>query len=365
MKNVLLNFDMMPKLAIMRYPQTSDIVRRHQYNIEKMVQYGERTLPTMFNQNILVGILQHLAIDPAWSMDYVINYTRYRSRSLCSAFQIASQNNKGKQHNNTLFFNGCHEFYCLLEKEQYQKNPEFKDLQPLVPLYSDITTFGYKTAAGRERNPVMDYHNNYAVVGINFIELAVGWWYYLNDPLQVDRGIHHYVATLVMPQFEVLHNELSLINSVYQRIVNKTNYDELLLNDPVHFNTFAVRDRLLKFIEYWVITMKANNWHHPLALYGFLTTPLTPDTSLWLDGNRYTSRYYENTLWCLELPCIQYHLLYFTLLNELSISGSGLRSQLKQNIPLLQHRYHRIGDETFKEKALGLLDDLLKLVNDG
>lgn len=351
-------------MTVLRYPKTDNILRNHKYNIQKMWEKIEDMEYNLFNQNLFVGLLQNLSIDPSWTLEYVIAYTKLRSRSLCSAFGIASQNNKGVLHPDTLFYGNCKEFFVYVEDSRDLTKESLSSLKSIFPIYSTITTFTYLPTAERERNPQMDYKHDTAVVGVNLVELAVGWWLYMNDPRFEGHGIHQYLGTIAFPNFELLHNQLAIFNSLYKHIVDKVGYSQLLLGEKLPFNILVIRDWLIKALEFTTIRLKSDQFKHHKVLQAYLKqSGWMFDYDLFFDALPYDLGYNENVIWAFEFASIKYFILLFTLLNELSIIGDATRGQLQQLIPLVKQRFTRIGEPEMRivgNQLITKLESLLK-----
>jgi hypothetical protein len=72
-----------------------NLVRQTEINRNTFKEYLAQGPHALENQNILVGLLQELSIDPQWDMDTVISYTRLRSNMLASVFKITNMNSIG------------------------------------------------------------------------------------------------------------------------------------------------------------------------------------------------------------------------------------------------------------------------------
>jgi len=358
MKTILVDTSVSLRLPAMRYPQISNVLRNNSYNVKQMwKRIGEKNL-TLFNQNVLVGLLQTLSIDPDWTLEYVAAYAKLRSRSLCSAFEIISPHNRQGIHKDTLFYGGCTECFCLLENNRDITEVDAMSLRELVPIYSTINTWSYNPSAERERKSQFDYSKDFAMIGVNIVELAVGWWLYMKDPANDGHGIHHYLATIVTPKFGILHNELAYFNSLYQHIVNRVGYSELLEGEGLDFNIVKIRNDLLDMLTFQVKSMKSSSWDTSLLLMSYLSTELTPNLKGLFDANSYALEYNPNVIWGFELNAVKFYQIYLTLCNELSYTPSSIAGTLKQHAPLVASRWKLIEDPAFKAHALEQLNKL-------
>lgn len=312
------------------------------------------------NQNVLVGLLQNLSINPEWDLEYVISYTRMRSRSLCSAFDIITPHKREGSHPNTIFYGGCKEVFCLLENRKDLTNSSLSSLKSLVPIYSTITTFSYNTAAERERKSQIDYSNDVALIGVNLIELAVGWWMYMKMPGLEGHGIHHYLAGCVMPEFELLHNQMALFNTLYEHIVKDVGYSALLLGEKLQFNTLKIRDDLIAMESYWVTKLKGSTWNSNKLLMNYLFNRVCPDLPELFNSAPFDLGYNANAVWMFELTAVKYYQIYYRLINDLSYTPDMTSGQLKQLVPLVKGRWANIEDSYVRNHAL----DMLNLLSD-
>jgi|AGFS01.1.fsa_nt_gi hypothetical protein len=358
MQTILVDTTDSSRLSPMRYPLINDIVRNNNYNVRQMwKRIGEKNL-NLFNQNMLVGLLQTLAVDPTWTLEYVMTYAKFRSRSLCSAFKIISNSNREGVHKDTLFYGGCTECFCLLEKTRDLSKLELMELNPLVPIYSTLTNWTYNPSAERERVQQFDYSNDFAYIGINIVELAVGWWKYMNDPRYDGHGIHHYLANIVTPKFGLQHNQLAYFNALHAHIVNRVGYSELLEGEGLDFNIVGVRKGLTAMLTYQVKSMKASTWKTHQLLQNYLETELTPELVGFFNAQQYDLNYNPNVIWGFELNAVKYYQIYFALCNELSYTPNSIAGTLKRFAPLVENRWKQIDDVDFRKHAIAMLKQL-------
>lgn len=358
MKTILVDTSVSLRLSPMRYPLINNLVRNNDYNVRQMwKRISEKNL-NLFNQNMLVGLLQTLAIDATWTLEYVTIYAKFRSRSLCSAFKIISDNNRESSHHDVIFYGGCTESFCLLENNRDLKKLTLNDLDPLVPVYSTITTWSYNPSGERERQQTFDYSNDFAYIGLNIVELAVGWWMYMNDPKYDGHGIHHFLANVVTPKFGIQHNQLAYFNALHAHIVNRAGYSDLLLGEGVDFTVVGVRDQLLDMLGYYVKALKTSTWKTNLLLKSYLDTEMTRELVGFFDVGQYDLSYSPNRIWGFELNAVKYYQIYFALCNELSYTPDSTSGMIKQFVPLVESRWKQIDDPKFRKHALALLKQL-------
>lgn len=364
MKTLLLDLSTLLNLPVSRYPLINNIKRISDYNYGKMFNYINALTLNVKNQHPLVGLLQNLSIDPAWTKDYVIAYTTLRSRSLCSAFGIASQNNSNITPDHIALHRGSKEYLVLLENNylNYADTLTFKDLNPLVPLFDNITDYSYLTGGSRGTITDDTYKGTVVVMGVNMVDLALGWWLCMQSEDTKDYGIHRYIGGIVLPKFQVMHNNYALFNTLYEHIVNRKGYGDMLQSESVDFNTMAIRNDLIKLMEFTVIQLKSYTWRSHKQLYSNLKTIMFMDPDVMFDADLYKGKDHENIVWAFELLHIKYLILYFTIINDLSIEGDSVRGWAEQTTKLVANRFDRLKDPVLRKLSSVYLTQLEQLI---
>lgn len=361
MKSLLLDLINTPAQT-KSYPLMGNINRISQYNIDKQFRFILSMPYNQENQNVLVGLLQNLSIDPEWELDYVVAYSRLRSGSLCSAFNVNSQSKNATATKNVVYYNGCDETLCLLETDKvYDPAVTYSDLKPLVPLYTSFALYTYNPPVERYKQEQLNLKDQYAILGLNIVELAIGWWLFMKDPAFEGLGIHAYIAKVVTPRFGILSNELSLFNGVCDYYVNQSNSTDLLLTESVVFNTMSYMDGISKYVSYMIDALKNAPLKSHLHLYPYFEGRLIPHLSFLFNTDVYKGKYYENVIWCLEASAIKYLSLYFAIINDQGKKSDGERSMCLQTIPLITNRYNHIKNVALREHLLKQLDQLFNL----
>lgn len=362
MKSFLLDLKHLPAIYISD-PLINNVLRLDVYNTQQMKDFVGSIPYALQNQNVLVGLLQNLSIDPEWSAEYVVQYVKFRSKSLCSAFSITSPNNVGKVKYNVLCYGGCHEHLCLLEddRDYDYSNIQQDDLTPFVPMYSTLTTYSYLPPIELERKPQIDYSNDYVIIGINLVELALGWWLYMNDPVNEGLGIHTYIPKLPSIKFKLLLNQFSLFNGLYEYFVKENNIDDLLKYENVIFNTMSMDNRLNDHLSFQITKIKDYPIKSHTYLLSLIQSSLTPDLFELFDDKEYNAEYYGTMIWCLEAKYIRYAILYLSIINDQDRRGDWLVATIIQYVPLIKNRLERIGKNTVVTHLFDQLDLLMKL----
>lgn len=341
------------------YPLMSNLLRVDTMNKDKMFEYIDRTPYVLSNQNILVGLLQNLAIDPEWERDFVISYIQLRSKSLFSAFSIGSNSNLGKPHPNTIYHAQCTEYYVGVSRD-FESYAVGNDLPALIPLFNTISVYSYAPLAERVNRVHVDHKNDIAVIGIDLVAYGLGWWEYMNTERNGGKGIHSYAAGKPLTDYRLADNHMGVFNAVYERIVHDEPYSNLLLSEPTTFTILQMSSYIEDYLEGMIRYLKSNALESHRDLIGLLNNRfLNLYNSLM--GGQYKESADNNIAWCFELSAIQLLSIYMFLVDMLGYKANGMKAKILERVEIILNRYNRIPSEPIKKLAIARLKELEKL----
>lgn len=334
-----------PTPGTFNYPMKSfsgikNLRRVTRHNQRAFQIYMESNEFILENQFLLVGILQQLAINPEWDLDFVVKYTQFRSYSLATVFKINSMSSSGGSIKNGLYGDGCHELWGLVETEMvYEPTTlRFEDLRPVVPVYSTLLQRGYKTTV--ERNSTSNKNKNeVALIGLNMVELAVGWWMWMRDPTRTGSGITDYLTKHVLYMAQLLHNQSVVINWLYEFFVKGGTTDGFFEMDQVKFTTLSEK----KLMKEWFDNRLDFLTSRRLVDIGHLIASV--DSLYWQRFFNYetggSNRLLVQTSWFWQPACIKWYSVYMSLFNLMNYKDAQFKPMLQRILPFVEKSFDK------------------------
>ena len=351
------------RYPLLNYSKLNNLHRVTESNRKAFIEKVANTSYNVENQNVLVGLLQQLAIQEEWSLEYVIAYTKLRSYSLASLFNITSINRMGDSLKNVFYYNDVNENLCLLENNKVytEATLDINTLCPLFPLYTSFTEFGYKPSVERKEGSSNQQYDGVAIIAVDLVELAIGWWLYMKQPRLTDTGIHAYLVKYPMVNMQLLHNQLMTLNVVYERLVHGKSYNDLLKHEGVNFITIDETKHLEEYATFLVkrfTSVRMVNMGQMLAqMYSLYSNPR--QLTLWQpEGDK---NHLTQTRWIWEPRILKLYALYLTLGNQLFYRTNDINVLIGYHFKNLRNNYQRIPNRYLKEHLLSLLDEVTEL----
>lgn len=340
--------------ATSNFSDMQNLHRQTEYNRRDFRVYMERTPFNIENQHPLVGLLQQLSIDPTWDLNYAIEYIRFKSNTLASEFKINNISGKGNLILNGFYREGVNEQWILLDNvKKYTPNVDPYSLRAVVPLYSTVVKRGYKHTV--EKSPKVA-GTDYAIVGIDLVELGIGWWLWMNDPAREGTGIHNYVCKIPLANATLIHNQLTVINILYEFLVNEKPLSELLVTETVKFSTLN-EERLLNlyfgFLIDWMTSRKLDELGH---LMSQLKPIYREDYTHFVGGGKHAL--FAQTCWGYEPAVLKLYAIYLSVCNRMKRRASDINAVFIRAYPVMAGNYVR------NIQSLGLRNHLLELLEE-
>lgn len=311
-------------------------------NLRRVTRHNQKAFEAYMNENVfvlenqflLVGILQQLAIDPEWDIDYVVRYTQFRSYSLATVFKINSMSSSGGLIKKGLYGDGCNELWGLIENERIYDPAtlRFEGLRPVVPIYSTLLERGYKTTV--ERNSTSEKNKDQvALIGLNMVELAVGWWKWINTPGNEQTGYTDYLTKVVLVNAQLVHNQSVVINWLYEFFVKGRSTEGLFDMGQVKFTSLSEK----KLVREWFDNRLDYLTSRRLVDIGHLVASIDALNPMgyfnYETGG--SNRLLVQTSWFWQPACIKWYSVYMSLFNLMNYKDAQFKSNLQRILPFV------------------------------
>lgn len=344
------------------FPSMNNLRRLTTFNERAFRAYTDQNPFNMENQHLLVGILQQLAISPEWDLDYVVAHTRLHSNSLATVFKINSINGVGEEITNGFYQEGCTEVWGLIEHDKvYPITIKQEDLRPVVPVYSTILKAGYKLTV--ERNPTSTANKGHvAAIGLNLIELAIGWWLYMREDRERDTGISAYLCKYPLFYAQLIHNQSVTINMLYEFFVNGVSLKDMYSVEQVKFTTLAEERLYKEWFSFKVDFLTSRKLEGIGHLMASLDSLYRHNYFNFESGKR--AKLFVQTRWMWELGPMKLYSIYFAIFNALGYPVGDVKATLQRAMPMVHKSLEKCPStlcrNNFKRISLEL-DRLIKL----
>ena len=324
-------------------------------------QYVDRTPFNLENEHLLVGILQQLSIDPEWDLDYVVSYSRFRSYTLCTQFNITSIQGIGKVITDGFYRQGVQELWGLIENDRTYSEVSLNQeaLRPVIPIFSNLLTRGYKLTAERPVSPKAQ-GDKLAIIGLDIVELAVGWWLYMRSNPTRDTGIHAYLCKHPLYTAQLIHNQSVVINMFYEFFVTGKDFNSLFSVEPVDFITMS-EEKLLKewftFKAGVVTDRKLVNIGHLMdnldSLYSY------PYFNYESGGN---NKLFTQTSWLWEPAAMKWYAVYLTIAERMGYQTGDVATMIARVLPAVTARFDKCPSTFCGDHFKGIAQQLVLLL---
>ena len=343
------------------FPGMNNLRRVTTFNERAFRGYVDQNPFNLENQHLLVGILQQLAISPEWDLDYVVSYTKLYSYSLATVFKINSINHVGEVIRDGLYREGTTELWGLVEHDKvYPLTIKMEDLRPVIPVYSNILKRGYKLTVERPIDTNLR-NGKIAIIGLNLVELAIGWWLYMREDRDRDTGISAYLCKYPLYYAQLMHNQSTPVNMLYDFFVKGVPLKEMWGMEQVKFTTLG-EEKLFK--EYFNFRVD------------FLTSRKLVDIGHLIAGvdNLYHSNYFNyesggrnklfvQTRWLWEPNAIKWYSIYFAICNALGYPAGDVKARLQRTLYHVQKSFDKCPSTLCRDHFKGEALELSRLVS--
>lgn len=347
-----------------KFPDMGNLLRQTEFNRRDFREYVDRNVFNLENQHILVGLLQMLSIDPEWSLEEVVGNTRFRANSLCTTFKITSINHIGAALTNGFYRENVREHWGLLDNTKVYDEAAISldTMRAVVPLYSTVLKRGYKhsilhSSLTTDNKGVTDI----ALIGLDLVELAVGWWLYMKENREVNTGISAYVCQYPLVQAQFIHNQLTVTNILYEFFVKERPLEELLQTDTVSFTTVG-EEKLLKkyllFIINWMTGRRMTDLGHMISMIGSVYQ--VPYFNYVPAGK---NALFHQTSWFHEPQVLKLYAIYLSVANRLKYKASDINVEVDRVSRAIISNFSRIPETYCREAIIALADEVVLLNN--
>jgi hypothetical protein len=333
-----------------------NLLRVTEFNRRAFRTYVDRTPFNLENQHILVGLLQQLSIDPDWDLDYVVKYTRFRANSLCSTFKITSINRIGDPITNGFYRDNTREHWVLLDNtKEYSEELGFSMelLRPVVPLFSTVLERGYKHNEHRSRL-INDKIDDVAIIGLDLVELAIGWWLYMKEERDADNGIHAYVSKHPMVSAQLIHNQLAVVNILYEFFVKEQDLNTLISTSTVTFTTLSEEKLFKEYILFLIDSFTSTGRRLVDLGHMIAQIPSLYDTMYFSYVSSGQNAVFSQTVWAMEPQVLKLCAIYLSIANRMKYRASDINVAINRCIPAMMGRYRNVPGKHFREILMEL-----------
>lgn len=342
------------------YGRLDNLRRQTEFNRKAFRDYVATNIFNLENEHMLVGLLQQLSIDPEWTLEYVVEYTRFRAYSLCTLFKITSLSHVGHATDVGFYREATSEHWCLIEDDRVYKEAtfDFATSYPVVPLYTTRTDHGYR------HNVIKHWENpkppkDLAIVGLNLVELAVGWWKYMRDPQFDNTGISAYVCRFALVNAQLIHNQLAVFNILHDHIVNGDSLDDLIQAQTVSFITVSETKLLKEYIEFLVERFTHNRLMDLTHLMVQLQSIYKQPYFNYVRAGK--AALFTQTCWVWEPAILKFYSLYLTIANLKGYKAADINTVINRSHAGRINNYQRIPEAYFREHFIELAEKVNEL----
>lgn len=344
----------------LRFADLANMRRQTEFNRKAFTGWTRQQPFNVENESLLVGILQQLSINPEWDLEYVVGYARFRSYSLCTLFKITSIHQVGAATTNEFYRNNTREHWCYIEntKKYIPGEISLKALNPVVPLCSTVTQHGYSHPLTRSKR-VSSTTDDMAVMGIDIVELAVGWWLYQRLNRSRDTGPGAYIAQYPFVKAQLTHNQLTVINVLYEAFVHNLPLQSLITADTVIFTTSSEQKYYMKYLEFLIgyfSNHRLESFEHFLkTIESIYAVPYFNYISSDRNG------LFAQAMWIWEPAILKLYSIYLTACNKTNRKASDINTIVERTHRERTQEYRRIPEVYFKQWFIDIADEAYML----
>lgn len=344
----------------LQFTDLNNMRRQTEFNRKAFVNWVRDQPFNVENEHLLVGLLQQLSINAEWDLDYVVGYTRFRAYSLCTMFKITSLHHVGEATTQGFYRNNTREHWCLIEntKEYRMGEVSLNSLRPVVPLCSTVVQHGYShylTRSDRSSNAI----GHLAVIGVDLVELAVGWWMYQRLNRERDTGPGAYVAQYPFVQAQLIHNQLTVINMLYEHVIDGIPLDVLITADKVVFTTVSEQKyykKLLEFLVGYYSSHRLQNFEHFLSA---IDSIYKEEYFNYVQAGK--NGLFAQTMWIWEPAILKLYSIYLTFCNQQKHKVSDISTVIVRTESERLQNFRKVPESYFKGWFIELSDQVSQL----
>ena len=342
------------------YGRLENLRRQTEFNRKAFKDYVRANVFNLENESLLVGLLQQLSIDPEWSLEYVVQYTRFRAYSLCTLFNITSLSHVGQAIDQGFYREATQEHWCLIEDDRVYNEAtfDFATSYPIVPLYTTRTDHGYRhSVVKRWENPNPPKH--LAIIGLNLVELAVGWWKCMRDPEHKHAGISGYLCYYGLVNAQLIHNQMAVFNVLHDHVVDGTPLDQLITTNDTSFVTVSERKLLKEYVEFLTEHLTGNRLMDLNHLMVQIQSIYKQPYFNYVRAGK--AALFSQTCWIWELQIMKLYSLYLTIANRKEYKAGDINTIINRSHAGRFNNYQRIPEKIFRNHFEEMADKIFAL----
>jgi len=341
-----------------------NLLRVTEFNYADFRKNTDTNVFVLEDEHILIQLLHHLAIDPGWTLEEVVGQCRYRANALASLFKITCANKLGTALYNGFYCEGTLEHWTLIDNvQQYTSSTLVDNIHPLVPLYSTVTNRGYKHNALRDRTNT-SRPANFAIMGIDIVALGVGYWKWMQVPDNLQYGSKaQYCCQYPLVQAQFYHNQLSLVNILYEFFSEDADLKSMVTHDTVSFTTMSEDKLIVEYLGHIVNDLTDRRLAKMEAAMAKIGSIYQKPHFNYLRGGR--QRLFTQARWSWEIGPLKMIAIYLSVANRMKYRATDLNTMINRAIKPMISNYSRIPEQFCRELVVALANEvsLLNLQN--
>jgi len=335
-----------------------NLLRVTQINADDFKENVSTNIFVLEDQHILSQLLYHLAVDPDWTMEEVLVQTRYRANALASLFNITSSNRPGKAFYGGFYRDGCIEHWTLIDNEKAYTNVHLDSINPLVPLYSTSMMRGYKHPALRS-SVKPSSPTEFAIIGIDIVELALGWWVYMNSPEWGYGTRESFLCKYVLGKAVFTQNQLSIINMLYSFFVFDEPMNNIVRTYNVSFTTVSETKLIKKLLGHIIDDMTSVRLKNMEHFMSKIKSVYREPHFNYLRGGK--QRLFTQARWTWEPGVLKLMVIYLSVCNRMKYRASDVNGPISRAIRQMIKNYSAIPEPFCRDLVVALASEVFRL----
>lgn len=362
-----------PNPYVSNYPlrtyTTLDNLRRiTEFNRGQMDEWILRTGYNLNNSHPLVNLLQLLSIDSSWSLEDLIIIVKHRQNSVCSICGITNINRNAEAKTNVFYKDTYEVLFSVYNDRTYvEEKLNISDLTPIIPTYINDTFVDYNASIERTSDGFTN-KNKFAFIGIDVVELAIGWWWYMRNHQGQGTGIHAYLVNYPLRKAALVHNELNIVNSLYDFCFYDKPFAESVQMEYTAFFTLSEESELRKYLTFLQVTFSQKRITHLDQLVKQIFSIYEEDISLSpysiVGGNKGMIKQldnFNNLRWVLDAMMLKIIRLYLHYANREFYRAGDINTMVSIQSDKMIKRYRQLNDRKVAEHLTALVKEVIIL----
>lgn len=292
--------------AVYSYSNVSNLNRVCRFNQEQLRQRVLNTSYRLNHAHPLVALLEFMQIDPNWTEEELRTVIDFKTERWASNANVVGVYNSGRLQRGVLYQEDFSELLISLPPQykftDYLTMDE-KVMCPFIPVYSESTQLDFRPVKDK---PLSAKPTKLAVIGIDFMCLAVAYWRYMKGSqiYGFDTSPEKWLTYPLM-NAQILGNRLVVLNALYKGVTQGVKPEELVTVPRTTFAINPVETLLKRHIKDLHKLLSRNPMHNIEHFLGCLQTlddlPTPEDNPIqWMNPGRYAM--YLKCRWVWNMP---------------------------------------------------------------